>query len=461
MHYRTLSAFAVCSVTVLFTTLQAKAQNDPGPRSGPAGAGGFYSSLNANEQNLFNQAQERFAEIDSVLGTVAGEEGKGLGPGFNASSCAQCHAQPAVGGSSPGLTSPQNPIANPQVGLANLDGASNSVPSFITSSGPVREARFISNSDGSRDGGVHDLFTVTGRSDAAGCTVAQPDFNTAVTDGNVIFRIPTPLFGLGLVEATPDATLLANLTATAGSRAALKIGGFFNTNGNDGTMTRFGWKAQNKSLLLFVGEAYNVEQGVTNELFPNERNVSSGCAFNNSPEDVTPLINGNPSSPNFNTTVGTPAEMGSDLLNFAFFSRLLGPPTPGASTSSTKNGASLFTSIGCSLCHSPSLTTGSSQFTGMSNVSYSPYSDFALHKMGKGLSDGVFQGAAGPQDFRTAPLWGLGQRLFFLHDGRTSDLIQAIQSHQSTGSEANSVVKAYNALTSTQKQDLLNFLRSL
>ena len=125
MHYRTLSAFAVCSVTVLFTTLQAKAQNDPGPRSGPAGAGGFYSSLNANEQNLFNQAQERFAEIDSVLGTVAGEEGKGLGPGFNATSCAQCHAQPAVGGSSPGLTSPQNPIANPQVGLANLDGASN------------------------------------------------------------------------------------------------------------------------------------------------------------------------------------------------------------------------------------------------------------------------------------------------------------------------------------------------
>ena len=96
----------------------------------------------------------------------------------------------------------------------------------------------------------------------------------------------------------------------------------------------------------------------------------------------------------------------------------------------------------------------------MSNVSYSPYSDFALHKMGKGLSDGVFQGAAGPQDFRTAPLWGLGQRLFFLHDGRTSDLIQQF-SLTSLGSEANSVVKAYNALTSTQKQDLLNFLRSL
>ena len=89
------------------------------------------------------------------------------------------------------------------------------------------------------------------------------------------------------------------------------------------------------------------------------------------------------------------------------------------------------------------------------------YSDLLLHDMGVGLSDGISQGEAGPREFRTAPLWGLGQRIFFLHDGRTSDLIAAIRAHQSVGSEANVVVSKYVNLTEKQKQDLLNFLRSL
>jgi CxxC motif-containing protein (DUF1111 family) len=97
----------------------------------------------------------------------------------------------------------------------------------------------------------------------------------------------------------------------------------------------------------------------------------------------------------------------------------------------------------------------------MSNVTYNPYSDFALHSMGTGLSDGITQGGAGPMLFRTAPLWGLGQRLFFLHDGRTNDLIQAIQSHSSSGSEAVGVIHKFNTLKASQVQDLLNFLRSL
>lgn len=244
MHCRRLSPLVVLMVALLGTSAELAAQTDPGPRSGPAGAGSFFSGLNSNEQGLFNQAQLRFQEVDSVSGAIAGETGSGLGPTFNGNSCAQCHAQPAAGGSSPGLTSPQNPIANPQVALATLDGATNLVPSFITTTGPVREARFIKTSTGATDGGVHDLYTIQGRSDAAGCTLAQPDFATAIADDNIIYRIPTPLFGLGLVEATPDSVLQANLTATASSRAALGIGGVFNTSANDGTITRFGWKAQ-------------------------------------------------------------------------------------------------------------------------------------------------------------------------------------------------------------------------
>lgn len=456
-----LSPLLLCLALSSFPGKEVHAQTDPGPRAGTPAAGGFFPTLNPNEQAFFNQALQRFMEVDSVSGNLSGEGGKGLGPTFNGNSCAQCHAQPAVGGSSPGLSSPQNPIANPQVALANLDGATNIVPTFITTSGPVREARFIRNPNGSADGGVHDLYTITGRSDAGGCTLKQPNFANALSNNNVIFRIPTPLFGLGLVEATPDYALQANLASTASARNSLGIGGTFNTSGNDGTITRFGWKAQNKSLMIFVGEAYNVEQGVSNEIFPNERSAIAGCVFNGSPEDGTELLNDDPNSPNFGTTVGTSSEMSSDAVNFAVFIRMSAPPTPAAPTASTQRGASLFNAVGCSLCHSPTLTTGPSPYTGMSNVSYNPYSDFALHHMGSGLADGINQGSAGSDHFRTAPLWGLGQRLFFMHDGRTSDLGRAIRSHSSSGSEANQVIRRYNSLTSGQVQDLLNFLRSL
>jgi hypothetical protein len=158
------------------------------------------------------------------------------------------------------------PSANPDFAIANLDGATNTVPSFVTANGPIREARFILNQK-RLDGGVHNLFTIAGRSDAPGCNVAQPNFTQQLANGNVIFRIPTPLFGLGLVENTPDGTLQANLSANQTAKLRLGIGGRFNTIGNDGTITRFGWKAQNKSLALFAGEALNVELGVSNENF--------------------------------------------------------------------------------------------------------------------------------------------------------------------------------------------------
>lgn len=201
-----ITGFAV----VLLGVGNLNAQTDPGPRGGPTGAGGYYPTLNDNEQSVFNRALGVFKEVDSVSGTVSGEPGSGLGPSFNGNSCAMCHAQPAVGGTSPGLASKQNPIPNPQVALANLDGASNTVPAFITSKGPVGEARFIAfpnRNNSARDGGVHGLFTIKGRMDAPGCQLQQPDFGTALANNNVIFRIPTPVFGLGLVENAPDANL--------------------------------------------------------------------------------------------------------------------------------------------------------------------------------------------------------------------------------------------------------------
>jgi CxxC motif-containing protein (DUF1111 family) len=155
------------------------------------------------------------------------------------------------------------------------------------------------------------------------------------------------------------------------------------------------------------------------------------------------------------------------------FMRFLAPPTPSTtgiagnpSAASIADGKALFSQIHCDTCHTPALQTAPSSLAGgLSNQSAALYSDLLVHHMGSGLADNVAQGAAGPDEFRTAPLWGLGQRIFFLHDGRSGPanggLVHAIEQHASSGSEATRVVAMYNALTSAQKQDLLNFLRSL
>jgi CxxC motif-containing protein (DUF1111 family) len=400
-----------------------------------------------------------------------------LGPTFNGNDCAMCHSQPTPGGSSTAPTSPDEPHPNPQVALATLDGATNSVPPFITAQGPIFVPRFRHRPDGSYDGEVHAIYTIAGRTDAKGCDLKQPDFAKEIANNNVALRIPTPLFGLGLVESTPDAALRENLASTAAARAKLGIGGAFNLSPNDGSIMRFGWKAQNKSLLMFAAEAANVEEGITNELFPNERDAIPGCVFNDSPEDSSRLLNANSQSPNVGTAVGTVSEMSSDVVNFAAFVRLLAPPRPAQPTASTERGASLFNQIGCSLCHSSSLKSGPSVYAALSDVTYQPYSDFALHHMGPALADGISQGLARGDEFRTAPLWGIGKRLFFLHDGRTSDLLQAIEDHsspascqpkeerqppeQGCSSEADAVIHNFNTLTPEQTQDILNFLRSL
>jgi CxxC motif-containing protein (DUF1111 family) len=472
------TATTTTSTTTTATTTGTRGPVDPGVRGGDPGAGGALPTLSDDERAYFDAAKEVFEEVDGVA--------DGLGPRFNLDGCTGCHSQPDVGGSAPAV--------NPQVKVATAEGAKNVIPPFITENGPVREARFVRKPDGSADGGVHALFVITGRSDAPGCDIRQPDFAGQLARNNVVFRIPTPTFGLGLVESVTDGGLEAALAANSFQKRALGISGRFNRSGNDGTITRFGWKAQNKSLLMFSGEAYNVEIGVTNDLFPNERENNPRCQYNSHPESPTPLTS--EAGPGTSPAAGYQ----SDIVLFAAFMKLLAPPTPatsapvaaagsttvasastniasvlpsasgtttGLGTSSTSStatvdrGRQVFANVGCQACHTRSLTTGKASVAALSEVTFQPYSDFALHDMGSGLADGVSQGDAGGREFRTAPLWGVGQRIFFLHDGRTNDLVQAIQQHASRGSEANEVIQNYNLLSVDDRQSLLNFLRSL
>ena len=459
---------ALLLITCAGTSCQTKSPKstpvDPGVRGGAPGAGGPLPGLTADETAFFQDGVGRFAETEAVQGG----SNNGLGPRFNSNQCLSCHAQPASGGSSP--------AKNPLPDVAHEKGAKNTVPWFIAPNGPVREARF-KKSNGVADGGVHDIFVITGRGDAPGCNIAQPDFlpagNSLTGQGgnrNIIFRIPTPVFGAGLIEAIPDSAILANQQANATLKAALGISGHpnahlsgnVNRNANDGTITRFGWKAQNKSLLLFAAEAYNVEMGISNELFPQERDETPSCLFIPTPNDAL----------NFTTPVtsdtSNPAVI-SDIEAFANFMRMLAPPTPSPDTPSISNGRATFIRTGCAHCHTPSLTTGKMIASGssttpsaaLSNQTVNLFSDLLVHHMGKGLADGITQGAAGPDEFRTAPLWGVGQRIFFLHDGRTSNLVEAIRAHKSRGSEANRVIDHFNKLSTEEQQGIIDFLRSL
>jgi len=435
-----LGVFAFSLSAQSVATIPQTGARDPGVRGGAPAAGNPITGLTAAELAFFNAGLDQFTEDESVQGTIPGTS-KGLGPTFNLDSCGGCHSQPATGGSSP--------ATNPQIEVASKQGASNTIPSFIHLNGPVREARFKFNPDGSRDGGVHALFTISGRTDAPGCNVAQPNFAAALQANNVIFRIPTPVFGSGLIEAILDSTILANKNANSFAKQLLGISGRENRSGNDGTVTRFGWKAQNKSLLIFSGEAYNVEMGVTNELFTQERSETPGCLFNALPENTSDM------------TGVSPTGAASDTLLFTEFMRMLAPPTPAPDTPSIANGRNLFSTIGCAYCHTPSLQTGRAATAALSNKPANLYSDLLLHNMGAGLADDIQQGGASGSEFRTAPLWGLGQRIFFLHDGRTRDLLEAIRAHSSSGSEGNRVVGVFNLLPDPQKQQILDFLRSL
>jgi CxxC motif-containing protein (DUF1111 family) len=451
---------------------------DPGVQAASRPTGAALTSVAASDatKQFFINGQNRFQDVE----TVNTGANIGLGPRFNSNSCVSCHSQPATGGSGAAMN-PQFTFTNgPQPRVAPDD----STPYFITANGPTREARFpfFFNSLGgvstsAPNGGVEDLFTVSGRADAGSCVLQQPPFAQAREANNIIFRIPIPTFGDGLVENLDDSTLIANQTGNLNN--SFGVGGTFNHNGNDGTIARFGWKAQNKSLELFAGEAYNVEMGISNEIFTQDRPLPeedqngaglpasclnlSGSGY---PEDTT-----NFTAASNSDTFAANASIPSDVVQFAMFMRFLAPPPPGGvvlngnpvKASDISTGAALFSSIGCATCHTPAInSTQPSNFTAdLDQKPVNAFSDFEIHHMGTNLADNVSQGGAGGDQFRTAPLWGVGQRIFLLHDGRTTNVIRAINAHQSTGSEANTIVDNFTDLNNTQQQQVLDFLRSL
>ncbi len=471
--------------------------HDPGPRPNPPSAiPDPVPGLNANELALFRESLLRVSELEGTCDTCAQQpqnvppidpdprnpfsplklvNSAGMGPVFNADQCFICHSQPQIGGSSPRI--------NPAQVIAHRLGGTNTVPAFEAPQGVFREVRFKFKPDGSRDGGVHSLFTLQGRSDAPECRLSQPDFAGEMVRRNIAFRIPLQLFGLGLIEAIQDKAIRANMSANAAAKRSLGIEGHPNIVPNNGTISRFGWKAQNASINIFAGEAYNVEMGITNDLFPTSRSEDDECNVAYEPFDV----------PRTEAALySDPLKIMPAWLMFTQFMRLVDAPHPAALTSRAQQGRELFADVGCAMCHTPSFNTpggrnpqGPQQEIGprveaLRGQTVGLYSDLLVHHMGATLADNIVQGDAGPDEFRTTPLWGLGTRLFLLHDGRTSDLLTAIRDHYSAShsdggdnpvkdaqsrsyrpSEANTVIERFETLPDEAQQDILEFLRSL
>ena len=483
MTIRLRNAAWTAGTLLLFGSSAASAQTDPGVRPGlingqaaatatvPLALPSVLANNPQGVQEFFQNALDRFA---NDVETVNTPPNVGLGPRFNMNVCGVCHQQPTIGGTSPAV--------NPEFAAVGTIAAAsaNTVPYFVTQNGPMREAHFpfFLNADGSPNlnapnGAVEDLYTVTGLPGAESCTLQQPAFNHMRKVNNISFRIPPTLFGDGLIENLDDSTLLKNQAAQASNH--LGISGTFNRNAFDATINRYGWKAQVKAIEDFAALAYTEEEGITNEIFPNERplpgedmagGLPAGClnlAGVGYPEDTTNFAAATPGSDQFAQN----AQIPSDIVQFSMFIRLVAPPTPSTDTpggaASITHGSQVFQSVGCAVCHTPALgPTQPSNFTpSLGGATVNAFTDLEVHHMGRGLADNIAQGAAGGDQFKTAPLWGIGQRIFFLHDGRTNNLLTAIQDHASNGSEATQVVRNFDQLPTQSKQDLLNFLRSL
>lgn len=483
---RLVAVFSALALVQLIPATRAEAQTavDPGPRGAPVGAGGFVSGLNTFQQQIETPMTSFVEEVNVVAGGTSTKR-VGLGARFDSNACTSCHA--GVSGTSKVVAGGSSLLSNPLFGVYQLMGDQNTMPSFETAAGPTVVARFPFQSDlTTPDGHVHQLFVITGRTDAGTCNIAQPDFAGAQLSGNIIFRNTTPFFGGGLMEIIQDSDIVANMNSNLSQKRADGITGHPNYNADDGSITRFGWKAQKRSLMLFAGEAYNIEEGISNEIFPNKTDETVGC--------TPPMPDGPPNGdgphgvPDDRSDFANPDTAGylypGDPERFGIFGRILAAPTPACAIGqncsscprggSCANGYTQFNAVGCNLCHTQSFTTPPSSIAALSNQKVNIFSDMLVHDMGSCDADNVTQGQATGDQFRTAPLWGVGQRFFFMHDGGLNrhggpgkDLVQAIEDHfcasnsQYPASEANAVVNAFNALSQTNQQDLIDFVRSL
>lgn len=432
----------------------------------PINLDGFGAPLPAVANSLadlatFANGQLNFKEIDEI---------PQLGPLFNGTTCTGCHSQPATGGG--GLFINEIRVRN------------------NTDPGPVHIFA-VDNMlrNGAQSQGGTPIFASGVTAEPLGCQITVPGcqlsacqqeeamkttFSTDLPTCNptssnfasggdcVAGRAALATFGDGLVEAVSDQTLIQlaqNEPQSVRGTVKMVTENFLHT----AHVGRFGWKDDHAFLRAFSGDAYLNEMGITN---PDNPTDTSSCATGVTQYGITLEDTGieDPTGPDGR----------ADIDRFTDFMRALAPPPTIPTNSSALRGRLLFSKLGCAGCHAPSLTTDSNPASfipastggtpmssrvnqALSQQTFHPYGDFLLHSMGA-LGDGIASGAADPTMMRTAPLWGLRAKSIFLHDGRAADLPTAISLHDGQGKAAS---QAFQALSTSQQQDVVNFLSTL
>ncbi len=387
------AALAAAAVALLTAVVHAQSR--------PVRPGDPLPGLTAAEFELFRLGLDDFLEVETA------EEG--LGPAFNGTSCAGCHNSPGIGGIAP---------------VAEVRAAGRGPGGAFVPLDPSGETLFH-------------LFSIPNHA-------CQPQIPA---DAAVIARrVPIPLFGAGLIEAIPDAAILALADPDDLNRDGISGRAAMVRDLATGQMRvgRFGWKAQHASLLAFGADAYRNEMGITNDLFPTELAVGVDAARMRlcdpipDPEDIR-----------------EPATRRRGIDNFESFMKLLAP-LPRDVSANTALGENLFHAIGCASCHTPALSTGPSSNPLFDRKVVELFSDLLLHDVGTG--DGIAQGAAAPHEIRTPALWGLRFRRPLLHDGSAATIADAIRRH---AGEALESARRAGQLSAVEFEALLAFLRSL
>ena len=396
--------FAACNAQQPEERAQKTADTAGATELAAAAFGAPLRGLSAGDLALFESGKAAFEEEEDVA--------DGLGPVFNEASCVACHVGPgtAVGGSNGRL---ETRFGRRRTG-APFDP-------LAAQGGSLLQDRGI--------GAVADGFVFEAEQVPASANV-------------VARRRTTPLFGLGLVDAVPDGQIraIAAVQSIFYPEVAGRVAVVTDLTTNRLAVGRFGWKNGNPTLLQFSADAYLNEMGITSPLFPNENCPQGDCA----------ALAHNP-RPDLNDADG------ADVVEFANFMTFLAPPPRGLQSLKTAAGESVFTAIGCGVCHVSTLVTGRNAIPALDRKIFHPFSDFLLHDMGR-LGDGIAQGAAGPREMRTAPLWGMRVSTSLLHDGRAATAEEAILAHDGQGARARD---RFASLDRSAKAALLAFLDSL
>lgn len=334
-------------------------------------------------------------------------EAGGLGPIFNRASCATCHSAPVTGGAS-------------AINVTRFGRMENGVFNPLASLGGSLKQELEINAV------LHEVI--------------PPEANV------VAQRNSTPLFGLGLIEAIPDREILRNVRRSPVDGVQGKVSKVADVATGKTLIGRFGWKAQQATLLAFAGDAYLNEMGITSRLFPVE----------NAPNGNTQLLE------QYDTVadpedVVDPTTGRGDIDRVADYMRFLGAPPRQPPTNAAVAGRSVFQNTGCAVCHVPLMITGPNKIAALNQQQVWLFSDLLLHDMGS-LGDGIAQGTADVRDMRTAPLWGLRASAPYLHDGRAQTIDEAIKAHDG---EAKTSKDRYLRLNKQQVQQLIDFLMSI